>query len=106
MKINSEDEILFIRGSIPGPKGSWLEIRDAAQKPHRLPPPFPTYVPQPNSKNKKKYMRLRYFDPFYKDRHTDFQAKWEEARKALKSKPVEDDDDEAGDKTPKPFKGT
>lgn len=100
MKINTEDEILFIRGPIPGPKGSWIEIRDSPHKPHKLPPPFPTHSPQPNAKNRKKYLRLRYFDPFFKDRHTDFQAKWDEARKALKSKPVEDEDDDKSPKSP------
>jgi len=96
MKINTEDEILFIRGSIPGPKGSWVEIRDSEAKPHRLPPPFPTHTPSKSKNNpkNKKYLRMRFFDPYYNERHTDMMAKWEEARKAMKAKGEEEDEEE------------
>jgi len=94
MKINAEDEILFVRGTIHGPKGCWVEVRDAHQKPHRLPPPYPTRIVDVNKKPRRKYLRLRFFDPYYKERHTDWATKWEEARKALKSQGTDEDDEE------------
>lgn len=62
LKINTEDQILTIRGHIPGPRGAWVEVTDAIKEPHRLPPPFPTHLPelQPNRPAAtKKYLRLK-----------------------------------------------
>lgn len=88
IKINTEDQILYIKGAIPGPRGSWIEVKDAAKKPHRLPPPFPTHLPdqQPHKPlAKKKYLRLKYPDPYKEERTFDWDTRWAEARIALKS---------------------
>lgn len=48
-----------------------------------LPPPFPTHLPdaQPNRPiPKKKYLRLKYADPYMKQRETDWQQRWNEAK--------------------------
>jgi len=105
LKINTVDQILYVRGSIPGPKGSWIEIRDAVKTPHRLPPPYPTHLPNVQKNRplaKKKYIRWDYPDPYKRERSYDWETRWAEARIALKSaqqggllEGEEDIDDEA-----------
>jgi large subunit ribosomal protein L3 len=34
--------VLLVVGAVPGPKGGWLEVRDAKNKPLQRVPPFPT----------------------------------------------------------------
>ena len=80
-----------MKGSIPGPKGSWVTVTDSLKSPHRLPPPFPT---APIKSNLPKYKRMKSFDPFFTRRHTDWVAKWEEAKVALKEKSVMDDEED------------
>lgn len=71
-QINTEDQILTIRGHIPGPCGAWVEVRDAVKTPHRLPPPFPTHLPE-LQKNRplptKKYLRLQVWIAFATKSH-------------------------------------
>jgi len=48
-KIDVKRNLLFVKGSVPGNTGGWLEIRDAVGKkfdPAKS-PPFPTYFPKP-----------------------------------------------------------
>uniref|UniRef100_A0A6B2LBT8 Large ribosomal subunit protein uL3m n=1 Tax=Arcella intermedia TaxID=1963864 RepID=A0A6B2LBT8_9EUKA len=88
LKINTEDNILYIRGCIPGNKDSWVEVRDALKRPPRIPPPFPTHLPaiQPNRPvKKKKYLRIKFPDPYKKIRTIDWETKWADARIALRS---------------------
>eukprot|EP01127_Copromyxa_protea_P001467 TRINITY_DN11451_c0_g1_i1.p1 TRINITY_DN11451_c0_g1~~TRINITY_DN11451_c0_g1_i1.p1 ORF type:complete len:391 (-),score=89.85 TRINITY_DN11451_c0_g1_i1:81-1253(-) len=88
LKINVEDQILTIKGHIPGPKGAWVTVRDAVKKPHRLPPPFPTHLPDVQTNrplSKKKYIRMRFPDPYQNERTFDWDTRWAEARIALKS---------------------
>jgi len=105
IKINVPDGLIYIKGGIPGPKGGWIELRDAVRKPHRLPPPFPTHLPDsPLQKNrpipKTKYLRLHYPDPYKKKRTVDWEMKWASARVALKTaqdnEMLDDDDEEGG----------
>src|SRR5687768_6472275 len=42
LKINAQDHLLYIKGSIPGPRKGWIEVTDARLRPHKLPPPYPT----------------------------------------------------------------
>jgi len=44
-KIDTQRDLLFIKGSVPGPKEGWVRIRDAVYKQidSKSPPPFPTY---------------------------------------------------------------
>jgi len=88
IKINTVDQILTVKGSIPGPKGTWVRIMDAVRAPHRLPPPYPTHLPEEQKTSlakSKKYLRLRYHDPYKKARTYDWETRWNEARIALKS---------------------
>eukprot|EP01129_Flabellula_baltica_P002445 TRINITY_DN12259_c0_g1_i1.p1 TRINITY_DN12259_c0_g1~~TRINITY_DN12259_c0_g1_i1.p1 ORF type:complete len:375 (+),score=97.69 TRINITY_DN12259_c0_g1_i1:59-1183(+) len=95
IKINNEDEIMWVKGSFAGPPGSWVTVKDSLKSPHKLPPPFPT---APVKSNLPKYTRMKCFDPYFTRRHTDWVAKWDEAKLALKEKSVldEDDDDPLG----------
>jgi len=43
-KIDTEYNVLFVKGAIPGPKGGIVRVRDALFKRFEKPPPFPTYV--------------------------------------------------------------
>lgn len=83
IKINVEDGILAIKGGIPGAKGSWIRITDAVKKPHRIPPPFPTY--QLPAKPGLKYKRMKLMDPYKDARLFDWEQRWKEASVALKS---------------------
>lgn len=48
-KVEPKRDLLFVLGSVPGPTGSWLTIRDGLKKPFTkaAPPPFPTFIPKP-----------------------------------------------------------
>jgi len=102
IKIDVPDNLIFIKGGIPGPDGAWVELRDALQKPHRLPPPFPTHLPDsPLQKNRPvprtKYLRMNYPDPYKKKRIVDWETKWASARVALRTaqdREAEEEDEE------------
>ena len=45
VKIDAKRDLLFVKGGVPGPKGSFLRIVDAVKGPfHPSPPPVPTFV--------------------------------------------------------------
>ena len=50
-KINVAHNLVFLKGTIPGSKGSFVRLSDAKLKPFlskkgcRTPPPFPTFLP-------------------------------------------------------------
>lgn len=50
-KVDTEKQLIYIRGHVPGPKGDWVRVCDAVKRPgfHRLPDPkavpFPTIAP-------------------------------------------------------------
>eukprot|EP01128_Nolandella_sp_AFSM9_P001094 TRINITY_DN1120_c0_g1_i1.p1 TRINITY_DN1120_c0_g1~~TRINITY_DN1120_c0_g1_i1.p1 ORF type:complete len:503 (+),score=161.74 TRINITY_DN1120_c0_g1_i1:187-1509(+) len=88
LKIDTHDQILFIKGSIPGPKKGWIKLVDSLKKAHRLPPPHPTHLPEVQLNrpvDKKKYLRMKYADPYMKKRETDWPQRWNEAKGALKT---------------------
>jgi large subunit ribosomal protein L3 len=43
-KVDTEQNVLLIRGPVVGPDGSWVRIMDAKNKKHPKPPPFPTHI--------------------------------------------------------------
>jgi len=85
LKINTMDNLLYIRGSIPGPKMCWVQVSDALKRPPRIPPPFPTHFPQLQPVRKRKYLRIKFPDPYKKTRFVDWESKWEEQRIALRT---------------------
>eukprot|EP01027_Heterolobosea_sp_BB2_P026392 GEZU01040644.1.p1 GENE.GEZU01040644.1~~GEZU01040644.1.p1 ORF type:complete len:154 (-),score=53.52 GEZU01040644.1:374-835(-) len=46
--IDIKNNIVFVKGSVPGKNGSYVLIRDAYFKKFTTPPPFPTFVPPPD----------------------------------------------------------
>lgn len=46
-KIDVDRNLLFLKGSVPGKNGDWIQIKDAIRKPFlpELPPPFPSFDP-------------------------------------------------------------
>lgn len=103
LKINVPDGLIYIRGAVPGPKNAWVQITDALKKPQRLPPPFPTHLPDKQRTRpmpKTKYLRINYADPYTKKRVIDWESKWNTARIALRSSQNSGDmldDDEEGE---------
>mmetsp|Transcript_2083 Transcript_2083/g.3805 ORF Transcript_2083/g.3805 Transcript_2083/m.3805 type:complete len:354 (-) Transcript_2083:56-1117(-) len=49
-KIDIDRNLLFLKGSLPGNRGTWVQIRDAVRKPwiEQHPPPFPTFDAEAN----------------------------------------------------------
>jgi len=84
VKINTQDDLLYVQGSVPGPSGAWVQVRDAIRRPPRLPPPFPTSSVATKNR-KKKYLRMRRRDPYKKSRNVDWDTRWADARFALRS---------------------
>eukprot|EP01130_Rhizamoeba_saxonica_P015000 TRINITY_DN6637_c0_g1_i1.p1 TRINITY_DN6637_c0_g1~~TRINITY_DN6637_c0_g1_i1.p1 ORF type:complete len:374 (+),score=89.09 TRINITY_DN6637_c0_g1_i1:44-1165(+) len=80
IKIDTKEEILYIKGSISGKKGTWVVIKDAERKPHKRPPPYPTDFRLEQPPN---VMNMQFRDPYFRDRHTDWDSKWGDARAAL-----------------------
>lgn len=46
-KIDTEKNLLYVRGHVPGPKGTYVRVTDAVKGAHfPAPPPVPTFVPE------------------------------------------------------------
>eukprot|EP01112_Ceratiomyxa_fruticulosa_P012214 TRINITY_DN3374_c0_g1_i1.p1 TRINITY_DN3374_c0_g1~~TRINITY_DN3374_c0_g1_i1.p1 ORF type:complete len:341 (-),score=67.43 TRINITY_DN3374_c0_g1_i1:52-1074(-) len=45
-KIDTEQQLLYLKGQIPGPAGKFVHIRDAYKYEFEMIPPFPTYIPK------------------------------------------------------------
>lgn len=46
-KIDTKNNLLYVKGPVPGAPGSYIRVRDAKNKLHSLVPPYPTYMRQP-----------------------------------------------------------
>jgi len=46
--INTELNVIMVKGAVPGKKGGYLKIIDSRSNKWTASPPFPIYVPQPN----------------------------------------------------------
>lgn len=44
MRVDLDQNVILVRGSVPGPAKGWLRVTDAIYRKFPLPPPFPTYV--------------------------------------------------------------
>lgn len=44
-KIDVKRDLVYVLGSVPGKAGTYVRVTDCLKKPHKLPPPFPTYEP-------------------------------------------------------------
>eukprot|EP01120_Amphizonella_sp_Union-15-10_P014708 TRINITY_DN7233_c0_g4_i2.p1 TRINITY_DN7233_c0_g4~~TRINITY_DN7233_c0_g4_i2.p1 ORF type:complete len:381 (+),score=82.99 TRINITY_DN7233_c0_g4_i2:90-1232(+) len=103
LKINNQDQILYVVGAVPGPKKGWVRVRDSFIIPPRKAPPFPTHFPDGPLR---RYHWWSFKDPFAKDRLIDWDLKFAEAKKilqaAMKTEEGEEgdedfDDDDEGD---------
>jgi len=67
-KVDCVRNLLYLKGTVPGPTRSYLIIKDAVRTPFIVdhPPPFPTYKPKPGDEEIMEYVmdvsHLR--DPF------------------------------------------
>jgi hypothetical protein len=49
-QVDTERQLLFLKGGVPGTKGGFVRIVDAVKGPfHPSPPPFPTYLDPPTN---------------------------------------------------------
>lgn len=84
IKIDTENQMLYVIGAVPGPKGGLIEVSDAIFKPHARPPPFPTFIRHEKA-NIPRFLYWRFADPFKKVREVDWEIKSLEALAALKA---------------------
>jgi large subunit ribosomal protein L3 len=49
MKVDNAADVLYVRGSIPGPRKGFLRVKDSKHNPifEKTPPPYPTLLPTP-----------------------------------------------------------
>jgi hypothetical protein len=81
MKINHERNIIYVKGGIPGPYGSWVEISDCLVRPNTHPLPFPTHLE--GGEKMPEYTHWQYGDPIAKKRELDWDLKVLETKKSL-----------------------
>lgn len=57
-KIDTVRNLIFIKGTIPGPNRAYITLKDAVREPFIAdhPPPFPTYKPQPGDEEVSEYI--------------------------------------------------
>lgn len=84
LKINTEDQMLYVIGAVPGPKGSWIEVTDSFIKPHNRFPPYPTFFRKPGLKLPR-FLHWRFTDPFTTTREIDWELKAIESMAILKA---------------------
>lgn len=84
LKIDTENQMLYVIGAVPGAKGSLIEVKDAIFKPHATPPPFPTFIKHEKVKLPR-FLYWRFADPFKKVREVDWEIKSLESLAALKA---------------------
>lgn len=84
LKIDTVNQMLYVIGCVPGPKGGIVEVRDALYKPHANPPPFPTFWKREGLKLPR-FLYWRFADPYRHIREVDWEVKSLEAVAALKA---------------------
>merc|ERR1712137_491501 len=48
-KIDPAKNLIYVRGAVPGATDSWVKVQDAKNKEFKEIPPFPTFLPKPDS---------------------------------------------------------
>ncbi|KAG5181324.1 translation protein [Tribonema minus] len=49
LKLDTQRDLLFVKGHVPGPRGAFLRVQDALKRAEfPAPPPFPSYAPPPH----------------------------------------------------------
>jgi large subunit ribosomal protein L3 len=84
LKVNTEDQALYVLGSVPGPKGAFVEVTDAMLLPHPRVPPFPTFFRKPGVVLPR-FLHWRFPDPYKQVREIDWDLRASEAVAALKA---------------------
>lgn len=84
LKVNTEDQALYVIGSVPGPKGGFVEVTDAMLIPHSRAPPFPTFFRKPGLVLPR-FLHWRFPDPYKAVREIDWELRASEAVSALKA---------------------
>lgn len=84
LKVNTEDQALYVMGSVPGPKGAFVEVTDAMLVPHSRAPPFPTFFRKPGVVLPR-FLHWRFPDPYKQVREIDWELRASEAVSALKA---------------------
>jgi len=84
LKVNTEEQVLYVLGSVPGPKGAFVEVTDAMLVPHTRVPPFPTFFRKPGLVQPR-FLYWRFPDPYKQVREIDWELRASEAVAALRA---------------------
>lgn len=84
LKISTADQMLYVAGSVPGPKGAWVEVTDAMLRPHNRVPPYPTFFRKPGV-TLPRFLYWRFPDPYKSVREIDWEVRAAEAVASLKA---------------------
>lgn len=84
LKLNTEDQVLYVMGSVPGPKGAFVEVTDSMLIPHSRVPPHPTFFRKPGVVLPR-FLHWRFPDPYKAVREIDWDLRAAEAVSALRA---------------------
>jgi hypothetical protein len=84
LKVNTEDQALYVLGSVPGPNGAFVEVTDAMLIPHSRTPPYPTFFKKPGI-TQPRFLHWRFPDPYTSVREIDWDLRAAEALASLKA---------------------
>lgn len=84
LKVNTQDQALYVLGGVPGPKGAFVEVRDAMLMPHSRAPPYPTFFKKPGVLLPR-FLYWRFPDPYKSVREIDWDMRAAEAVASLKA---------------------
>ena len=84
LKVNTEDQALYVLGSVPGPNGAFVEVTDAMLVPHSRTPPYPTFFKKPGIVQPR-FLHWRFPDPYTSVREIDWDLRAAEALASLKA---------------------
>lgn len=100
LKVNTEDQVLYVMGSVPGPKGAFVEVQDAMLMPHARAPPYPTFFKKPGIVQPR-FLYWRFPDPYKSVREIDWEVRASEAISALKAAQAAGEAEDAAANAPK-----
>ena len=48
-RVNNRFNVIYVHGPVPGHKNTYVRVSDAKRRRHQTPPPFPTFIPDPEN---------------------------------------------------------
>eukprot|EP00475_Leptophrys_vorax_P008519 TRINITY_DN1551_c0_g1_i1.p1 TRINITY_DN1551_c0_g1~~TRINITY_DN1551_c0_g1_i1.p1 ORF type:complete len:273 (+),score=66.27 TRINITY_DN1551_c0_g1_i1:347-1165(+) len=66
VRVDPVKDLIYVRGTVAGAKGGWVEVRDCWTRKQPLAAPFPTHIPSESDPKEDLFMELstrNYYDP-------------------------------------------